>query len=82
MESPVPSLEDQVAHTRELYDNFTIYNRTPVSANATPKYTLVDVHHGILSYKLAILTTDRSRPFLHRWDPLWEAKNLADMASD
>jgi hypothetical protein len=56
METPVPTLEDQVTHTRELYDNLTIYKRTLVSANLTPKHTLVDVHHGMFSYGPTIVT--------------------------
>jgi len=39
LQIPVLSLEDQVAHTREPYNNFTVYHHAPVSANATPKYT-------------------------------------------
>jgi hypothetical protein len=50
MQTLTPSLEDQVVHTAELYDNFTIYNRTPVSANTTPKYSVVDLHHGMFAY--------------------------------
>lgn len=48
MEIPLPSLEDQVARIREVYDNFTIYNCKPVAANVTPKYALIDIHYGIL----------------------------------
>jgi hypothetical protein len=48
MEIPLPSLEDQVARIREVYDNFTIYNRKPVAANVTPKYALIDIHYGIV----------------------------------
>jgi hypothetical protein len=48
MQIPVPSLESQVVYNRELFDNFTMYNCTPVSANATPKGTSIDVHIGML----------------------------------
>jgi hypothetical protein len=56
MQTPVPTLEAQVAPTRELCDNLTIYKYTPVSANLTPKHSLVDVHHGMFSYRSAIVT--------------------------
>jgi len=49
MEIPLPSLEDQVARIREVYDDFTVYNRKPVSANVTPKSALIDIHYGMLS---------------------------------
>ena len=82
MQIPVPSLQHQVTHTRELCDNMTIYHRTGVSANATPKHTLVDLHHGMFPYRLAILITDRARSLLHRCDSLWKAENLDDVPSN
>jgi len=49
----VPKLENQIIHTREIHDNFTVYNRTPLTANVTPKFTFVDAHHGISSVQMS-----------------------------
>lgn len=68
---PVPSLDDEIIVPTEISDSVTIYSRCDLSANATPKGTFVDLHHGMYDVFLF-----NSSPSLTRSDASFGVQTL------